>query len=455
MIRPPAPICVVDADATRLSEAVRCTQRLGHIVEGSASLAEARARLAKQPPAVLIAAYESWRGAGPEVLRAFREGGGRTRVVVFGDERVDAARAELVEGGVHAVVHWPLSTAELDACVDEQLEAAEAEPGGPPGSGDRRMTTGEYTPASPTMTYSSLPAVGDRSPLPEMRSAVRELADELRAGRVRIQGVSTSAVELQRVLADARVSLPTIVGHVEKDPQLAAAVIRASNSARYRGRGVVTNLADAGRRLGVRRLAEVAQMEAVRGVFSSKDRGWTRLLAAMRRHTLCTAHAARLVAERLHDSQASTVYTMGLFHNLGELLVVDLYQRLGLDAPVDALATGPLRIDMDGQHTALGALLLKSWNMPAPLVAVAYAHQDPSIYPSGTPVNRHCWMVAGAAHAVAVHAPYKDEHNDAPGLAACAAALGQESEVFESAAQRALEWWSEGNPKVEEAAPAR
>lgn len=455
MIRPPAPLWLIDADAERLSVALRAVRRLGHTLASAASIEDARGRTGKQTPAVVLVSLEIWRTAGAPWLRALQERGARTRFVVFGDDRVERDRDRLVEEGVQAILRWPLSTAELDACVDEQLEAADNEAQRPSDGVDRRKVSGEYLAAagSPTMTYSSLPAVGDRSPHPAMREAVRELAEELRAGRVRIQGVSASAVDLQRVLADHRTSLTAIVQHVERDPQLASAVIRASNAAQYRGRGVVTNLADAGRRLGVRRLAEVSQMEAVRGVFSSKDRGWTKLLTAMRRNTLCTAYAARHVAERMRDTQASTVYTMGLFHNLGELLVLDLYQRLGLDAPVEGVAAGALRADMDSQHTALGALLLKSWNMPAPLVAVAFAHQDPSIYPSGTPVNRHCWMVAGAYHAMSALAPYKDEHREAPGLSACATALGQEVALFEEAAAKANEWWTQGQPAGKDQAP--
>jgi HD-like signal output (HDOD) protein len=386
---------------------------------------------------IVLFSSEGWTDDGARVLRELPAQAVPPRaVLVVANGHSDAATG-LEEEGINAVVEEPLSSAGLDLVIDEQLEIAEAIALSDAES-QARSKLGEKS----VVTYSSLPAVGSQSSRPELRDAVVAMANELRAGKVRLQGLSSAAVELQRLLSDPRASLTEIARRVEQDANLAASVIRAANAAAFRGRTPTSDVQDAGRRIGVRRLSELVQTEIMRGLYRNGTTGWAPLLESMRRNTLSTAWACRTLAERLGDPSPGSVYSMGLFANVGEILVVDLHRRLRLPPPDGPLAAGGLAADMEAQHAHLGALLLRSWQLPAALQAVAFAHHEPTIYPVGTPMNRHCWLVA-AAHSAVVDAgaTYKVEHHEPEILAMCAGALGVTEDVLRAVGRSALEWW--------------
>jgi HD-like signal output (HDOD) protein/FixJ family two-component response regulator len=441
--RAPVHVLVIDPDTQRRAEALRAVERIGHLGTGITSHEEALARRGREAASVLMIAPSLWEQGGRDLVRRLADREQGVRLLVLGDEGVANRGPELMDQGVQAVLVAPLSTLELGEVVERLLQGPAAR------VRERGVDTG------PVAALRDPEAGGGAEPEPEsadggepddpgLQDRFRELAEALRNGSVEVTNISPVALELQGLVADGGSNLPDLVGKIEQDPNLAAEVLKAANAAAYRGMPPVLDLFTAGRRLGGRRLGEVAQMAALRGAFTTRAQGWGKLLGRMWRHTVVSAQAARMLAERVGDPSRGEVYTMALFANLGEVLVVDLFKSSGAEAPLRGIADGSLRRAMDAQHAALGALLLRSWKLPSSVASIALSHHDPSPLPPGTPIARHAWMIGACQQAVA-QLPgfdYKRRHREGPPLAAAAASLGLDSAVLAQVAEAAAGAWS-------------
>jgi putative nucleotidyltransferase with HDIG domain len=111
------------------------------------------------------------------------------------------------------------------------------------------------------------------------------------------------------------------------------------------------------------------------------------------RHSLSTAHCARLVA-RLHDGRPDTAgqaTTAALLHDIGKLVLAsalpDEYAAaLDVAAGRGASASDAEREITGATHAEVGAYLLGLWGLPEEIVeAVAWHHR-----PSGSPSSHFC-----------------------------------------------------------------
>jgi len=441
-------VAVVHGDDSLRERYVREITRLGHSVTGVESTDQLRGGRGKKPLTILLCSVKCWRENGPAFVRGLAEKSAHPRVLVVGTHRTLRNEEELRDSGVQLLLVDPVPTLEME----RQFQFLLTEPPASEGLGNEDVDTQRKRRAQSSSATSSAGApvsAGEnggsksRKAVSPLRDEVLELAERLRSGNARVSNISPVAMELQALCAEGPASMSELVEKIEQDPNLAAATLRASNSVAYRGMPRVIDIRAAGQRLGSRRLGEVAQTEAIKGVYSGRKQGWGRLLMKMWRHTVITAHAARVLGERLELPNQQAIYSMALLHNIGEVLIVDLYRNAKHEAPEDGIATGPLLQDMNRRHSALGALLLKSWDFPPALSSIALSHHDPSDLPAGTPLSRHAWLI-GAIASVAMAGPtkYKEVTAAGPPLGMAANALGMRSDEFEPVVDNAHKWWA-------------
>ncbi len=437
-------VVVIHRDEEPLGYYVQEIGWLGHSVAGAASVEALPGRRGKKQPSIVLFSVTCWRQSGPDYVRKLAAKGTHLRVVVVGTHRTLRKEDELRASGVQALLVDPVPGLELERVFQDLLN----EPPAADLLGDDDVDTQrKLREASKGDTEKAAPVGESKPSRTRSRSPVRddviELAETLRSGRARVSSISPVAMELQAMCADGPASMSELVEKIEQDPNLAAATLRAANSVAYRGMPRVLDLRAAGQRLGTRRLGEVSQTEAIKGAYKGRDQGWSRLLMKMWRHTVTTAHAARLLGERLDLPNQGAIYSMALLHNIGEVLIVDLYRKAKSEAPDDGIASGTLVHDMNRHHSPLGALLLKSWDFPPALASIALAHHDPRDLPDGTPLARHAWLI-GALSSVVMEGPpnYKETPDGGPPLPTAATVLGIRVDEFNRVADTAHKWWA-------------
>ncbi len=177
----------------------------------------------------------------------------------------------------------------------------------------------------------------------------------------------TPAVGME-VLAMARrpdVAFQDVARVCEKDPLVAARVLRVAQSAYFSRGARITSLKDAIVRVGVQTLAELFLAETMTTrVFRAP--GYDAAMSSLRRHSAMTAHIARALAApmALHREHA---FLLGLLHDVGVAAAAYL---VGTRVP---FATAwPTILDA---HAEAGKILCRAWKLPAEVeVVVAYHH---------------------------------------------------------------------------------
>lgn len=174
---------------------------------------------------------------------------------------------------------------------------------------------------------------------------------------------------------------------VSAEPNLTMRILRVANSAYYGLSGTVSS---------VKRAVLILGHEAVRGIAAAGCLGRTipasgnaamgggRLL----RHSIATAVTAQALAEAVRLDRAGDAFIAGLLHDIG---VAVQTHREGSD-PQEQRALAEL------PHAAIGAVLIRAWNLPPWLEAVTQHHDAPLEAP---PELRRLSAVVSLADALA------------------------------------------------------
>lgn len=185
------------------------------------------------------------------------------------------------------------------------------------------------------------------------------------------------AVKLIDLANDPEVELDELAQVISMDPALAARLLRAANSPLYGLRRKTTNLRQVVNLLGSQGtlalalgFSLIASSREMGGLPLNTEQFWGRALVA--------ATACRLLGERLELKNRDELFLAGLLHGIGILalavMMPDRYGPLlseasapqsggvsGLDCQhLAALEQKQLQMD----HAAVGAWLLKRWNLP-------------------------------------------------------------------------------------------
>lgn len=167
---------------------------------------------------------------------------------------------------------------------------------------------------------------------------------------------------------------------IQKDPSLAARLLRIANSALFAARSKVSSVDQAVMMLGAKRVRELVLGLSVWGALDPKSVNGKRYRKQLWTHAATVAGAARVLAGK-GGIDAGEVFSAGLLHDIGKLV---LGLRLGdtywcmLD---EAIAGGRTADDVEMEafgchHGLVGGWLLQLWRLPPSLVdAVALHHE--------------------------------------------------------------------------------
>jgi putative nucleotidyltransferase with HDIG domain len=185
---------------------------------------------------------------------------------------------------------------------------------------------------------------------------------------------------LQYIASDTS-SMDDISRIIERDPPLAAAVLKVANSAYYGMPQRVASLPLALTILGLNEIISIITSISVVRVFAVGKRACVFDRAKFWQHSFGCATAARMLARDLRVRSGGSEFAAGLLHDIGKLIldqffhaklreIIRLREEESL-TPIEA----ELRV-MGIDHATLGSWLAEQWNLPAILVeAIAYHHR--------------------------------------------------------------------------------
>lgn len=197
-----------------------------------------------------------------------------------------------------------------------------------------------------------------------------------------------AAMELIALTRKPDVTYREILNLLESDPLIAGRTLKIAESPVYARGEPVRSLEHALTRLGLSTLTDLfLQVSMSSRVFRSA--AFAAPMEELRRHSVATAHAARLVcrATSLPDEYA---FLCGLLHDIGAAAAL---LALGDTSPKQAapLTVQQVRKPIWQLHAEVGREVCKLWKLPAEITMIVGHHHEPRI-------GGHVHPLAAAIH---------------------------------------------------------
>ncbi|MFO0949020.1 MAG: HDOD domain-containing protein [Planctomycetota bacterium] len=214
------------------------------------------------------------------------------------------------------------------------------------------------------------------------------------------------------------VDLQALANDISVDPTIMGNLLRLINSAAMGMQRKFTRTFDAVNLLGVRRTISLILTSVtlkVQGAFArsmtQEDRNW------YNKRTVLVASGAFAFAKHVGNVSPDTAYILGLFQEIGILLMSDAYQERYAQALQRFRQSGQVQLEAVEQaafgvtHADVGGAMLQKWDLPPSLIGPVLSHHNPATFEEKSETERrylHCMRVAEAAANLADgHIPHR------------------------------------------------
>ena len=186
-------------------------------------------------------------------------------------------------------------------------------------------------------------------------------------------------IRIGQLIDDPNSSSADIAAAISRDPSFSLRLLRVANSVLYRFPSAVDSVAKAVSIIGTAQIRNLALSMSVASSFE----GLPNELVSMEnfwRHSLLCALTARALARRIGRCDPDAMFTAGLLHDIGELVIFSRLPEqarqallLVLDSTEEISVHLAERQMMGFDHSDVGGELAKEWNLP-PLLQECIAH---------------------------------------------------------------------------------
>jgi len=211
---------------------------------------------------------------------------------------------------------------------------------------------------TPPIESEALPAPLDRAGL------LDEVLTTFRSPTYVPPVVPVTAFELLQLARKPETRFDDITRVCERDPMVAARVLRLAQSAFFTRGARVVSLREALVRVGVSALVQMF-LEATLTMRVFRAPGYDAQMVSLRRHSSVVAYLARTIAPSMRGDPEQA-FTCGLLHDVGAAAAAYVVgKRVPFELPWSVI------VDV---HAEAGRIVCRSWGLPAEIEAVVGAH---------------------------------------------------------------------------------
>ena len=244
---------------------------------------------------------------------------------------------------------------------------------------ETRLTQGGSSSRSPETTgHSQAADQKERNPL------IEEIVKRFRKGDINIPAYPEINIKLARLI-DEEASMAQITSLLKEDMSIVSKLISLSNSAAYSGGKKIQTLDQAIYHLGLTQTQNVVEIISNRAFYTNKNMKYPALLKTIWKHSIACAHASAITARQIRHSSPEELFTMGLLHDIGFLLLLQIISELETSNTFDVVIENDSLLDfLKAHHGSFGRALLHRWKLPEQYAAAAMCHEilDTSEAPS-------------------------------------------------------------------------
>jgi putative nucleotidyltransferase with HDIG domain len=184
-----------------------------------------------------------------------------------------------------------------------------------------------------------------------------------------------AAVRVTSMCEDEKTDAKAIEGVLERDPSLAAHVLRVANSSAYAPKEPIVSLQQAVSRLGLAAIRNIVLGVSLQGrVF--KAAGQQTRVRSIWVHSAVTAAFGREIARKLRRN-VEAAFLCGLLHDIGRPVVLQATLDTLAHRSKEPLPAALLETAMDEFHEECAGRMVRSWKLAEWTEAVVANHHHP------------------------------------------------------------------------------
>ncbi len=212
----------------------------------------------------------------------------------------------------------------------------------------------------------------------ETKSFIDTLKEHVVSGKAQLPAFDRTGLVIQQEMAKPDPDMQAIEKQILRDPALTSQLLKVANSSFYRGMIEVTTVRNAIVRLGLAEVSNLVTMLTQKKTFAAQDPFISDYMAQLWIHSVACALGAKWIAKECRlPSKMNEAFFAGLMHDIGKafllMAISDLRKSGQLDENVPQTFIEEV---LETLHQALGAQLLKTWNLPEIYCTVARHHHD-------------------------------------------------------------------------------
>ncbi|MDH4184107.1 MAG: HDOD domain-containing protein [Nitrospinota bacterium] len=211
-----------------------------------------------------------------------------------------------------------------------------------------------------------------------MNEQLNKVLDEFTAFPI----LPDAAIELIELANSSAFLFKDMVAIMERDPSIAANVMKVANSAEHGRQGHVRSINQASELLNIKELAELVMNSAKASYFSTGAEDGYVYLMRTRDHCVLTGRVARILATEMGGQDKNMLFLAGLIHDVGFILLArhywDSFSALVSHSFSEDREMWEMEKEKYGvSHAEVGALILEKWNIPQEVCGAVRYHHHP------------------------------------------------------------------------------
>jgi putative nucleotidyltransferase with HDIG domain len=214
----------------------------------------------------------------------------------------------------------------------------------------------------------------------------QQLIDQIVSKADALPQLPGATSRLIEVINDAGSSFDQIADVIRFDQAITTRVLRVCNSAYFGLQRQITSLEDAARVLGTAKLLQLVMAAHTTALLAPPQAGYGLAPGALWTHSVGVALAAQRLGRSAYTGEEGTLFTAGLLHDMGKLLLNEHvgaeYRRISEIVKAERITFHEAEQRVLGTtHAEVGARVAQRWGLPAAIVDAIRYHHDPNRCP--------------------------------------------------------------------------
>ena len=179
--------------------------------------------------------------------------------------------------------------------------------------------------------------------------------------------------------------ISVVTNLIQYDPVLTSSVLKLVNSAYFGLQIEVASIKQAVLLLGLRKIHRVVVAVSFSPLMNKPIAGYDLSAGDLWRHSVATGVASEVIAKMLAIQDADRIFTAALLHDIGKIALSTFVDEYFSIIEEEAKKSGESFEIIEKKvlgigHAEAGAILLKSWGIPAALYVPVLWHHNPDAY---------------------------------------------------------------------------